>query len=118
MAIVLVAEDEEVIRSLLSLVLTSAGHKVLAAANGLEALALFRSFSSSIDLVITDLIMPVMDGYELVRIIQQDCPDTKIICMTGYATQDCPQGTTLLPKPFLPKQIQEIVDRICHPEVP
>jgi two-component system cell cycle sensor histidine kinase/response regulator CckA len=114
MATVLIADDEASIRTLMSRVLTSAGYQVLGAANGLEAAALFRSYTSSIDLVITDIVMPVMDGYELIRLIQHDRPDTKIICMTGYAQQGCPEGTTLLPKPFLPSQLRELVERMCH----
>jgi CheY-like chemotaxis protein len=114
MAVILVADDEPAIRSLVSLVLTSAGHQVLKAANGFEAVALFRSFSSSIDLIITDLRMPVMDGYELVRLIRHDRLDAKVVCMTGYSDRQFPEGTTLLPKPFLPAQLRQIVDRICN----
>jgi two-component system cell cycle response regulator CpdR len=115
MAVILVADDEETIRSLVALALTSAGHQVLTAANGLEALALFRSFPSRIDLVITDLKMPVMDGFEFVRTIQRDQPDAKIMCMTAYSDRPCPQGTTLLPKPFRIDQLREAVDRIMEP---
>lgn len=115
MAVILVADDEEMIRSLVSLVLTSAGHQVLSAANGLEAVALLRSFSSQIDLVITDLKMPVMDGFEFVRIIQHDQPDARIMCMTAYSDHPCPPGTTLLPKPFRLDQLREAVDRVMGP---
>lgn len=115
MAVILVVDDEEMIRSLVALVLTPAGHKILSAANGLEALALFRSFSSQVDLVITDLKMPVMDGFEFVRMIQRDQPDAKIICMTAYSDRPCPQGTTPLPKPFRLDQLREAVDRIMGP---
>jgi two-component system, cell cycle sensor histidine kinase and response regulator CckA len=83
MATILIADDEDGIRTLMSLILTSAGYKVLDAVNGLEAAALYRSYADSIDLVITDLTMPVKDGYELVRLIRDQNPDAKIICMTG-----------------------------------
>ena len=115
MATILVAEDEKAIRSLISIALTAAGHEVLTAVNGLEAATLFRSFPASVDLVITDLQMPVMDGYELVRLIQQDRPGAKIICMTGYAERGCPPGTTVLQKPFLPSQIRELVEQHLSP---
>jgi CheY-like chemotaxis protein len=113
MAVILVADDETMVRSFVSMVLISAGHQVLKAANGLEAVALFRSFPASIDLVITDLLMPVMDGYELVRLIRHDRPEAKIICMTGYPDQEPPAGTMMLPKPFLPGQLRQLVDRLC-----
>lgn len=113
MATILIADDEDAIRSLVSLILTSAGYKVLAAVNGLEAATLYRSYSPSIDLVITDLKMPVMDGYELVRLIRDQHPDARIICMSGHAEQGFPQGATILPKPFLPDQLRLLVDRMC-----
>jgi CheY-like chemotaxis protein len=113
MATILVVDDEEPICSLVSHVLSSAGHQVLAASNGLEGVALFRSFFSSIDLIITDLNISVMDGYEFVRLIQSDRPDAKIICMTGNPDRDYPQGTTLLRKPFRVDQLREMVNQIC-----
>jgi CheY-like chemotaxis protein len=112
MAVILVVDDEEMIRSLVSLVLSSAGHQLLSAANGLEAIALFRSFPARINLVITDLTMPVLDGYELVRMIRHDQPDARIICMSGYTDRPYPEGTIYLAKPFSPGQLREVVDRI------
>ena len=115
MATILVVDDEGAIRTLVSMLLKSAGHEVLAAANGLEGVALFRSFRSSIDLVITDLVMPVIDGYELVRLIRCDRPEARIICITGFGGEGCPEGTTLLRKPFLPKHLLEAVRRLLPP---
>jgi CheY-like chemotaxis protein len=112
MAVILVVDDEEMIRSLVKVVLTSAGHSILTAANGLEAIALFRSFRSRIDLVITDLKMPVVDGYEVVRTILKDQPGTRIICMTGYSDEPVPQKTILMLKPFLPNQLRTEVEHI------
>ncbi len=112
MAVILVVDDEEMIRSLVSLVLAAAGHELLQAANGLEGIALFRSFSARIDLIITDLLMPVMDGYELVRIILRDRPAARILCMTGYSDHPPPPGTVMLAKPFRPSQLREAVDRM------
>ncbi len=114
MAVILVVDDEEMIRSLVSLVLSSAGHQLLTAANGLEGVSLFRSFPSRINLVITDLKMPVMDGYELVRMIRRDQPDAKIICMSGYSERPYPEGTVCLAKPFAPNQLREAVDRLLE----
>lgn len=114
MATILVAEDERAIRLLTSLALRSAGHQVLEAANGLEAVALFRSYSSSIDLVITDMVMPVMDGYALVRIVQNDLPNARILCMSGFADQTCPLGATFLAKPFRPQQLLDTVDHLLN----
>jgi CheY-like chemotaxis protein len=114
MAVILVADDEETIRALISLVLKSSGHEVLTAANGLEAVALFRSYRSHIDAVITDLNMPVMDGYELVRMIRHDRPDARILCMTGFTEGLCPPGAMFLHKPFGPNELRTAVDRLIH----
>jgi len=110
MATILVVDDEGSIRSLLALILKSEGHEVLTASNGLEGTALFRSFRSSIDLVITDMVMPNMDGYELVRLIQHDQPDARIICMSGYSDEGCPPGASWLAKPFAPKRVVDMVN--------
>jgi hypothetical protein len=62
MATILVVEDEEAIRQLVSVVLEAAGHEVIAASNGVEGIALFRSSPDRFALILTDLKMPVMDG--------------------------------------------------------
>jgi CheY-like chemotaxis protein len=112
MAVILVVDDEAMIRSLVSAVLSSAGHQVLQAGNGVEGIALFRSFSRRIDLVVTDLIMPVMDGHELVRMVLRDQPSARILCMSGYADDPPPGGTELLAKPFRPDELRKAVDRM------
>ncbi len=105
MAIILVADDEDSIRRLLAMVLTTAGHEVLSARNGLEEVALFQSYQDRIDLVVTDLRMPVMDGHEAISRILERRPNTRIICITGYTDRDIPPGVTKLDKPFLPTDL-------------
>ena len=112
MAMILIADDEPDIRRLLTLVLRSAGHQTMAAANGLEAVALFRSYADSIDLVITDLTMPVMDGYQAIQRIRQSRPGTKIICMSGYSEQPVDGAMLFLNKPFLPKDLLTAVEKL------
>jgi len=105
MATILVADDEESILKLVSLVLTTAGHKVLTASNGVEAVALYRSYNKLIDVVLTDLNMPVLDGYQVVLLIRQTKPNVKVICMTGNIAQPIPEGVLLLQKPFVPAKL-------------
>src|SRR5262245_25884384 len=112
MAVILLVEDERTVLNLASTVLRLAGHKVLTASNGLEGLAVFRSYTGLIDLVITDLKMPVMDGYELVGRIRESRPDERIICMSGYSDDQCPKGATFLAKPFLPDDIRACVNEV------
>src|SRR5215208_3514492 len=102
MATILVADDENPIRTLLAMLLSGAGHSVYQAANGLEAVAVFRSYANRIDLVIVDMVMPVMDGAQAIERMRETRPDIPVICISGYTDQDLPKGVSFLPKPFLP----------------
>jgi CheY-like chemotaxis protein len=108
---VLVAEDEESVRTLLEHVLTTAGFRVYAAASGTEAGALVNTIDHPIDLLVTDIIMPGMIGPDLSRLVLQKWPQTRVLYITGYATHSAvPAGfmqedDVLLQKPFLPEQL-------------
>jgi CheY-like chemotaxis protein len=81
----LVAEDQESIRDLIRESLTSNGYKVLVANDGLEALQTAESYKDPIDLLITDVVMPKMGGYELADRLVRVRPETRTIFMSGYA---------------------------------
>jgi len=81
--IILVVEDEERVRGLCQRILKSLGYRVLTAANGREALEVYRSAERT-DLVLTDMIMPEMGGKELIRELRKANPHLKIVAMTGY----------------------------------
>ena len=100
MAAILVVDDDPSILKFISTYLKIEGYRVLAASNGLEGLAVFRSNSDLIDLVITDLKMPKMSGYEMAGQIRKISPKIKIICMSGFAEEKCPECVRLLEKPF------------------
>ena len=110
MAVILLVDDERGVLNLMAAVLRLAGHQALTASNGLEALAVYRSYSELIELVITDLKMPVMDGYELIGRIQETNPGARIVCMSGYLEDDCPKGVKFLRKPFLPDDLRALVE--------
>jgi CheY-like chemotaxis protein len=112
MAAVLIVDDEEMIRTLASMILKSAGYQVLTAANGVEGVALYRSYAKRIDLVITDLKMPVMDGYRMVRLIRETNGAARIICMSGFADEEIPQGVMFLSKPFGPDKLLASVAKV------
>jgi CheY-like chemotaxis protein len=86
MARILIAEDEEPLRSLLRRALTEVGHEVSAAADGAEALDLLGA-RGRFDLLLSDIKMPVMDGIALALAAARDYPDLGILLMTGYADQ-------------------------------
>jgi CheY-like chemotaxis protein len=106
MAMILVVDDDDSVRDLLGKIVRSSGHDALQARNGVEAVALFTSNSELIDLVITDLKMPVMDGNEAIRRIREMKPGATIICVSGYSEQECPAGTMFLSKPFTLEQVR------------
>jgi CheY-like chemotaxis protein len=103
--VVLVVEDEDAVRSFVVTALRSRGHIVLEASSGVAALSLATSYEGSIDLLLTDVVMPGMRGSELAQRLQAARPDSKIIFMTGYtdeATWRIAQATghLVIAKPF------------------
>ncbi len=108
---ILVVEDETSLRRLISLSLERRGHEVLAAKDGAEAVEIFRQHGSSIDLVVSDIMMPHVDGFELKQRIAALSPDVKFVFMSGYAEETVEQrqmllqGCAFLEKPFLPDEL-------------
>ena len=88
---ILLAEDEEGVRALLSNQLRGLGYKVLEASNGEEALQLASDAPQSFDLLITDMLMPTMGGQDLSERIRELCPTIKTVRMSGY--NDTPHPT-------------------------
>ncbi len=103
---ILVVEDDEPLRTLTSALLESTGYKVLEAANGETAMSLVRSFEGSIDLLLTDLLMPAMSGVELSACLRELRPGLRVLLMSGYAGEliarhrDNEPEMMLLEKPF------------------
>jgi len=85
MARILVADDEEALRTFLSRALTLRGHSVSEAGDGAEALD--RLSTESYDLLLSDIMMPIMDGIALALTASRDYPDMKILMMTGYVAE-------------------------------
>jgi len=103
---VLVVEDEDGIREVARRILARRGYEVLTAASGPDAVELARTHEGSIDLLITDLIMPRMMGKEVAETIAAMRPATHIMYMSGYAhpilgsVEGLPADTILIEKPF------------------
>jgi two-component system cell cycle sensor histidine kinase/response regulator CckA len=108
---ILLVEDEEGLRALNARGLTSRGYTVLEAGNGVEALELFAENGGKVDLVVSDVVMPEMDGPTLLKELRQKNPELKIIFVSGYAEEafekSLPKGQqfNFLAKPFTLKQL-------------
>ena len=87
MARILIAEDEEPLRTLIRRALAEEGHMVVETADGSEALDKLQSEGGAFDLLLTDIKMPVMDGIALALAVARDFPKVPIVLMTGYADQ-------------------------------
>ncbi len=90
MARILVAEDEPSVRDFIRRALTGAGHEIEVAADGSDALAALsraKSAGEPHDLLLTDILMPVMDGISLALSAARDQPSLPIVLMTGYSDQ-------------------------------
>lgn len=103
---VLLAEDEDAVRQLVSMTLRDAGFNVIAAADGAEAAVLFERHGEDCAALITDVVMPKLDGTTLARRLLERAPNIKIILMSGYDTND--EAATLADAPgrrFLRKPV-------------
>ena len=113
--VILIAEDDPTVGESLRLLLKKKGHEILLAANGKEALQLFRH--KSVDLVITDLVMPKMDGIELLEAVKGLRPETEVIVISAQGTiEKAVQAMKLgafdfIEKPINPRVISLLVER-------
>ena len=117
---ILVVEDAEPLRALTKEFLTDSGYTVLEAANGDEAIRIAQSHAGTIDLLLTDVVMPRMGGKPLVEQMTQVRPHTRVLYMSGYPNDGIVQagilanGVTLLEKPFtretLSKRVRQALD--------
>ena len=107
---ILLVEDEDGLRALNARGLASRGYTVLEAGNGVEAIEVMQSKGAEVDLIVSDVVMPEMDGPTMLKELRRSRPDLKIIFVSGYAEeafQNLPQGGqfAFLAKPFTLKQL-------------
>ena len=98
------AEDEAELREIVAAMLRMQGYTVIAAKDGQEAVLLAKTHNGPVDLLLTDIIMPRMNGIEAAELIRAVRPDIRVIYMTGYAEQTISLGNNdaLLEKPVSP----------------
>jgi two-component system cell cycle sensor histidine kinase/response regulator CckA len=106
---ILIVEDEEAVRRLMSAALEQNGYRVLLAADGVEALKLISSHTGPLDMLVTDLLMPGMNGAELARKVKDRLPGIGVLCISGYAEELRQSGeideNSFLQKPFTPQAL-------------
>jgi CheY-like chemotaxis protein len=119
--VILLVEDEEMVRDLMCDTLQNKGYTVLEASQGQTALSLAKLYEGQIDLLLTDVVMPQMSGRELAERLKALQPGLKILFMSGYTDDTVVRHGLLaakvdfLPKPFLPStlalKVREILDK-------
>lgn len=110
---VLLVDDEEGVRNVARRVLERSGYRVISAASPLEAIALFNEHGAGIDLLLTDVTMPVMNGRELADALLGARPNLPVLFMSGHSYDALRQRTggefALLNKPFGPEELSRAV---------
>jgi PAS domain S-box-containing protein len=105
---ILLAEDEPLLRELGETILRQAGYEVLTAPDSPALERLIATHQGSVDLLLTDVVMPGMSGPELVRIVRDRWPTIRVLYMSGYADddiEDLDRDAGFLQKPFTPAEL-------------
>jgi len=113
--IILVAEDETIVRNLVQLMLSKEGYILLCASDGQEALELCEAFTGPIHLLLTDVRMPRLDGLTLAERVRAQRPETKIIVMSGETATiilERNPADAFLGKPFIPPTLLQCIQRV------
>jgi len=112
---VMVVDDEPMIRRLVASALTTRGYEVVDAESPAQAIRLMDSHPAPLDLLVTDIVMPEIDGCELAAEMRRKRPGLKVLFMSGYAppdTENCADARSdFLQKPF---RLPDLVDRVTR----
>ena len=114
--LVLLVEDEPAVRSVVASYLQREGYEVLEAADGLEGLELFREHCDQLDAIVTDIVMPRLDGWGLVEEVRSITECLPIVVMSGFSGAAQRVGDARLEqlaKPFEPVEITRAIARIA-----
>jgi two-component system cell cycle sensor histidine kinase/response regulator CckA len=115
MATILVVDDQVYIRELLEAILLRDGYTVLTAEDGEEALRVLSSHQGEIDLLITDLNMPGMDGMRLARYMKASWPGIATVFTTGDIDRtNRPEDTVFIEKPFLLETVEDTIQDVLE----
>lgn len=132
MQTILVIDDDPDVLELARDVLAASGYEVLEARDGEEALRIAEARPAAIDLLLTDVVMPGINGVEVANRLTGRRPDTKVLYMSGFTVvgaqadavpaPSLEPGTPILPKPFSPevltRKVREVLERPAPPRSP
>lgn len=122
---ILLTDDQEALRRVAVRVLSGAGYEVLDASNGTEALRIADAYEGEIDMLLTDLVMPEMNGYELAEAVRERRPQIKILYMSGHPPKTRERYGQVaaewhLEKPFTPdslrRRVRQVLDGTRRPQ--
>jgi PAS domain S-box-containing protein len=122
--LVLVVDDESSVRQVTRKLLERNGYRVIEAAEGAEGITQYVAHQKEVQVVLTDLAMPVMDGPAFIRVLRRLNPQVRVIAMTGYQSKlNMPAdlgvlGQAHLSKPFTGPVLLQTLQRVLHPEGP
>jgi len=117
---ILVVEDDDQVRALVRTLLTSDGFRVIDARTGAEGLRLALEFDDRIDLLLSDMLLPEISGFDVAAQVKSRYPDMKVILMTGWVEGEIVQrcvselGAAFLDKPFAPAKLRQMVREMLH----
>ena len=109
-SVVLIVDDDANIRNFLSLMIQQKGYSLLTANDGQEALALSRTYPGDIDLLVSDVQMPRMNGLDLAGHVLDERPRTRVLMMSGIEPDTL--ALPFLRKPFLPDELWRKLDEV------
>jgi len=110
---ILLAEDEELLRELETTILQQAGYEVITAGDADELRSLVSEYKESVDLLLTDVVMPGVSGQELVHLARARWPAVRVLYMSGYSNREIriPESDAeFLQKPFTPSELMAKIE--------
>ncbi|MDW8108653.1 MAG: response regulator [Candidatus Kryptonium sp.] len=113
---ILIVDDEEFLRIVLADILHELGHEVIQASDGVEALKIYKELKNEIDLVMLDVIMPFMDGFEVFRRLKEMDEDVKVVFTSGFSADkkmndliSVEKNLRYITKPYQVEEIKEVI---------
>ena len=113
----LLVDDDEAVRNVIATILRRAGHTVTVASDAKHARAAAEQLGDTLELLITDVVMPGMGGVELSRELQRRWPSLRVLLLSGYPGRDAQlrdgeSGSDYLAKPVTPKELLDRIDQL------